>query len=92
MKINIVHSKDLDKWIAEHHYLQSVPAGAIIRMEIQVRSIRVRILTAIIGSVINRELYRMIGLLLRAVILGINVHGMVIPYYQLVSLIAGQIQ
>ena len=35
MKINIVHSKDLDKWIAEHHYLQSVPAGAIIRMEIQ---------------------------------------------------------
>ena len=34
----------------------------------------------------------MIGLLLRAVILGINVHGMVIPYYQLVSLITGQIQ
>ena len=35
MKINIVHSKELDKWIAEHHYLHSAPAGAIIRMEIQ---------------------------------------------------------
>ena len=33
MELNIVHSTEIDKWIAEHHYLHSTPAGAIIRME-----------------------------------------------------------
>lgn len=31
--LNIVHNTELDKWIAEHHYLSSTPAGAKIRME-----------------------------------------------------------
>lgn len=33
MKINIVHTTELDKWIKENHYLKSTPAGAVIRME-----------------------------------------------------------
>lgn len=33
MRLNIVHSTELDRWIAEHHYLHSTPAGAVIRME-----------------------------------------------------------
>jgi hypothetical protein len=28
----IEHDNSVDRWIAEHHYLQSVPVGAIIRM------------------------------------------------------------
>ena len=33
MTIQDVHSTDLDKWIAERHYLHSVPAGAVLRLE-----------------------------------------------------------
>ena len=33
MRLNVVHSEEIDKWIAEHHYLHSTPAGAVIRME-----------------------------------------------------------
>lgn len=33
MKLNVVRSTELDRWIAEHHYLHSTPAGAVIRME-----------------------------------------------------------
>lgn len=33
IKLNVVHSMDLDIWIKEHHYLHSTPAGAVIRME-----------------------------------------------------------
>lgn len=32
MKYEISHSTDIDNWIAERHYLQSTPAGAVIRM------------------------------------------------------------
>ncbi len=28
-----VHSTELDKWIVEHHYLHSTPAGAVLRLE-----------------------------------------------------------
>ena len=33
MRLNIVHTEELDRWIAEHHYLHTTPAGAVIRME-----------------------------------------------------------
>ena len=33
MNLNIVHSTEIDSWIAERHYLHSTPAGAVIRME-----------------------------------------------------------
>lgn len=33
MTLNIIHSIELDRWIAEHHYLHSTPAGAVLRME-----------------------------------------------------------
>lgn len=33
MRINIVHSMELDAWIRERHYLRTTPAGAVIRME-----------------------------------------------------------
>lgn len=33
MKLNIVHSMELDEWVKSRHYLKSVPAGAVIRME-----------------------------------------------------------
>ena len=33
MRLNIVHNTDIDKWICENHYLHTVPAGAVIRME-----------------------------------------------------------
>ncbi|MBO4975987.1 MAG: hypothetical protein J6D17_14800 [Bacteroides sp.] len=33
MKLNIVHSTELDGWIKEHHYLHTTPAGAVLRME-----------------------------------------------------------
>lgn len=33
MKLNIVHSTELDSWIKEHHYLHTTPAGAVLRME-----------------------------------------------------------
>lgn len=33
MRLNVVHSTELDRWITEHHYLHSTPAGAVIRMK-----------------------------------------------------------
>lgn len=33
MKLNIIHSTEIDAWIAERHYLKTVPAGAVLRME-----------------------------------------------------------
>lgn len=33
MKLNIVHSTEIDEWIRQRHYLKSTPAGAICRME-----------------------------------------------------------
>lgn len=33
MQMNIVHCTEIDRWIAERHYLHSTPAGAVIRME-----------------------------------------------------------
>lgn len=33
MKLNVVHSTELDSWIKDHHYLHTTPAGAILRME-----------------------------------------------------------
>jgi len=33
MIIKQVHSIEIDKWIRERHYLKSVPAGAVIRLE-----------------------------------------------------------
>lgn len=33
MKINIMHTTELDCWIKEKHYLHSTPAGAVLRME-----------------------------------------------------------
>jgi hypothetical protein len=33
MELKVIHTKELDKWIAERHYLKSVPAGAILRLE-----------------------------------------------------------
>lgn len=32
VQLNILHDTSVDKWIAERHYLHSVPAGAVIRM------------------------------------------------------------
>lgn len=33
MNLIISHSTDTDRWLREHHYLRSTPAGAVIRME-----------------------------------------------------------
>ena len=33
LRMNISHTTELDRWIAERHYLHSTPAGAVIRME-----------------------------------------------------------
>lgn len=33
MQLTISHSTDTDRWLQEHHYLHSTPAGAVIRME-----------------------------------------------------------
>lgn len=33
MRLNIIHSMELDEWIKARHYLHSTPAGAVIRME-----------------------------------------------------------
>lgn len=33
MLIQQVHSTEIDKWIKEHHYLHSTPAGAVLRFE-----------------------------------------------------------
>jgi hypothetical protein len=33
MELNVLHTEELDRWIAERHYLKSVPAGAVIRLE-----------------------------------------------------------
>lgn len=33
LELKISHTKNTDKWIEEHHYLHTVPAGAVIRME-----------------------------------------------------------
>ena len=35
MKLKQIHTTEMDKWIAEHHYLHSTPAGAVLRQEIQ---------------------------------------------------------
>ena len=35
MKLEINHSMDIDIWIAKHHYLHSVPAGAKLRLWIK---------------------------------------------------------
>ena len=35
MKLEECHSTELDKYIIEHHYLHSVPAGAILRLWIK---------------------------------------------------------
>jgi len=33
MELKTLHTKELDRWIAERHYLKSAPAGAVIRLE-----------------------------------------------------------
>lgn len=33
IKLKIAHSTEIDRWIAERHYLKCTPAGAVIRME-----------------------------------------------------------
>lgn len=33
MRLNEVHNTKLDQWIKERHYLGSVPAGAVLRLE-----------------------------------------------------------
>ena len=33
MRLNVVHSTELDEWIRDRHYLHTVPAGAVLRME-----------------------------------------------------------
>lgn len=33
MTLNQVRSRELDEWIRERHYLQSTPAGAVVRLE-----------------------------------------------------------
>lgn len=33
MELKVLHTEELDRWIAERHYLKSVPAGAVIRLE-----------------------------------------------------------
>ena len=33
MILKEVHSKELDRWIAAHHYLGNTPAGAVLRLE-----------------------------------------------------------
>lgn len=33
MQLNAVHTKELDAWIAARHYLHTVPAGAVLRLE-----------------------------------------------------------
>ena len=35
MRLEEVHTKEVDRYIAEHHYLQSVPAGAKLRLWIK---------------------------------------------------------
>jgi hypothetical protein len=32
LHLHITHDTEIDKWIAQRHYLHSVPAGAILRM------------------------------------------------------------
>ena len=33
LKLNILHTTELDQWIKEHHYLHTLPPAAKIRME-----------------------------------------------------------
>lgn len=33
MILRVLHTTEIDEWIKERHYLHSVPAGAVIRME-----------------------------------------------------------
>lgn len=33
IKLKILHDTEIDRWIAERHYLKCTPAGAVIRME-----------------------------------------------------------
>ena len=35
MRLEISHSTDVDRWIIEHHYLHSAPAGARLRLWIK---------------------------------------------------------
>lgn len=35
MQLVIVHDKSVDQWLVEHHYLHSVPAGAVMRMRFE---------------------------------------------------------
>ena len=53
----------------------------LICMKIQVRSIWIRILPTIVGSVIYWELYWMVSLGFRTIVLSINVHRMIVPYH-----------
>lgn len=32
MRLEVAHTKELDRWIAEHHYLGNTPAGARLRL------------------------------------------------------------
>ncbi len=34
MRINILHTTELDRWITEYHYLHTAPAGSVLRMEL----------------------------------------------------------
>ena len=33
MELKVLHTKEIDAWIKEHHYLKSTPAGAVLRLE-----------------------------------------------------------
>jgi len=33
IRMNQLHNTEIDKWIMERHYLKSVPAGAVLRLE-----------------------------------------------------------
>lgn len=41
MQLNILHTKELDEWLRERHYLRSTPAGAVIRMEFVLNGCRI---------------------------------------------------
>lgn len=41
MILEISHSEEIDRWLCEHHYLHSTPAGAVIRMEFRENGQRV---------------------------------------------------
>ena len=33
MELKVLHTEEIDRWIAARHYLKSVPAGAVVRLE-----------------------------------------------------------